>query len=345
MKPTKLTLEEKQNLIKDYLSELISKKQIKEKYKIGVKSFKKILKEFNIENTTRLIDYNTRKYNVNHDYFKEINTEDKAYFLGLLASDGHISNGYKKYITISLTDLEVIKSFKKSLDAEHPIETKTGRQKHHQAQYRIVICSNRLIENIEKYNLCGNKSHRTHIPEQIQQNLIKHFIRGYFDGDGCIWMDKRRRGLGAVTITSSSLLVLQQIENHLKQNNIIRQEKNPIEPGNGNCFSLRISKREEMLSFLSYIYDNSVFYMKRKFDQYLKLKDRPIRVKNENATNKYFGVYLNNNKYKNKYSAALKYKAKLYAIGKFETEKEAALAYNAKILELGLPEYMLNKVE
>lgn len=340
------TKEQKENVINDYLSKKISKLAIRKKYKIGFKYFKKILREFNIKEETRLVDYsNHRIYSCDFDFFKIVDNEEKAYTLGLLASDGHIKHTKTRHdIMLCLTDLELIEKIKTCLKSNHPIKS-FKRSEKHQIQNKIHIQSVEMVHDLEKFNLTGNKTFRTHIPKEIPENLVKHFIRGYFDGDGSIWLDKRRRGLGAVTITSSSLLVLQQIENHLKENNILRKHKSYIEPGHGNCYAIRTSKREEMVLFLSYLYDNANIFMERKKQSYLTLKNRPIKVKNKNCTSKYFGVIRNKNIHKNKYSVVMKIKGEVYNFGSYPTENEAALIYNNKIKELGFPDYMLNKIE
>ncbi len=310
-----------------------------------LKYFKKILSERNIENKTRPIDYNTRKYTLDFSFFKDIDTEEKAYLLGLIASDGHIRHTHNQHkIQITLTDLELLEKFKKCINANNKIDSYREKGTH-QIQNRLTISSVEMIHDLERYKLSGRKSRRTHIPKEIPYNLIKHFIRGYFDGDGSISIDKRRRNFVTATITSSSQEMLQQIQSHLKENNLIRNGKDFIEADNrGNCWYIRLSKREEILNFLGFMYKDSLIFMERKMKRYLEFLDRPIRIKPNSCLSKYYGVYLNSRNGKQRYRASIKHDKKNYVVGVFDTELEAVIAYNLKVKELGLPEWRLNKI-
>ncbi len=345
MRPN-FTNEQKLEVINDYLSEKISKMGIRKKYKIGLKYFKKILREAKIENKTRPIDYNTRKYTLDFLFFRDINTEEKAYLLGLLASDGHITHkGNIHKIKISLIDLELIEKFKIAIGANNKIYS-FKKKETHQIQYALTISSVEMIHDLEKYGLSGNKSSKTHIPKEVPYNLIKHFIRGYFDGDGSIYIDKKRCNFPTVTITSSSLGMLQQIDKYLKENNLVRLEKNLIEADNrGNCWYIRTNKIEEINNFLNHIYKDSKIYMKRKMDLYLQILERPFRPKGKNVKNKYFGVYKITKNNNVRYSSMIQHNKQIYRIGIFKSEIEAVLAYNEKVKELGLPDWRLNKIE
>ena len=121
-------------------------------------------------------------YNVNHQYFKEINSKDKAYWLGWLAADGCVycrkSTTYMIKLCLGIKDKEILKLFNQSLNYNKPvaITPKTAT---------VEIISKEMFNDLSKYNIIPRKSGVYRMPK-IRQDLMHHFIRGYFDGDGSI---------------------------------------------------------------------------------------------------------------------------------------------------------------
>ena len=126
------------------------------------------------------------------DYFRTIDEESKAYWLGFLYADGCISNDLKTIIIeLSAKDLRHIEKFKKAIEAPQNIQL-YERDGVKFARIRIG-CKEMVSDLIEK----GCHPHKTfdvHFPnlDTVPNELIKHFIRGVFDGDGCISLTKRK---------------------------------------------------------------------------------------------------------------------------------------------------------
>ena len=97
--------------------------------------------------------------------------------------------------------------------------------------------------------------------------MIGHFIRGVFDGDGCITI--KRTGFSETSICSNSINFLEDIKRYLNYNNI---ENIHIRPEKGNrkniLYILYISRKENQNQFKNYIYNCSNVYLKRKFDKF-----------------------------------------------------------------------------
>ena len=126
------------------------------------------------------------KYKINHEYFNSIDTEEKAYILGFLCADGSISKKGKSCLTISLQygDYDILEKIKKAVQSESPIKSYTynGRKYCNIAFYSERICD-KLKEN---GCVCNKSSHLDWNNIKISSTLLSHFIRGYFDGDGCL---------------------------------------------------------------------------------------------------------------------------------------------------------------
>lgn len=346
------TQELEENVIKDYLDGKMTKKEIRKKYNLWSSQFCYIIKKNNIPLINRrAIDSPTKKYNYDTNYFKEINTEEKAYFLGLLMADGWVSQGKSNWtLGLAMTDKDCIEKFQTALKTNSPIKLREANIKDgvsRKACYFLYITCKEIIEDLNKLGIIGNKTNRTYIPN-IPKELIRHFIRGYFDGDGCIYVRKNTKNSNcSCSITSSSQLIIKQIYNILLNNNIksfIRQHKPTYS-------TVNIDNRLESLKFLDYIYKDCSIYMNRKYNKYLEIKNKPIRIKNTSSSSKYFGVSkitqsrIKKDKLKKTFTAFIQKNGKSSFIGNFKNEKEAAIAYNNKAIELGFPEWKLNKIE
>ena len=126
-----------------------------------------------------------RTYSVNEDYFNKIDSEDKAYFLGLLYADGYnYTAGKNKHFSLSLVDTDVLILFKKAINSKHSIYKIKLQNERYTQQYRLQINSKKLCERLTQLGCIQNKGKVLTFPsnDNLPQELIPHFIRGYFDG-------------------------------------------------------------------------------------------------------------------------------------------------------------------
>ena len=124
-----------------------------------------------------------RRVSLDERYFHEIDTESKAYFLGLLFSDGWVTN---KTVGIRLidSDSEVIHAMKKDMQSGHKIQIKDGKGLR-KDQVGLEVCSVEMVRSLKKYGLHSNKSHTLEINfNNIPSEYHKDVLRGVFDGDG-----------------------------------------------------------------------------------------------------------------------------------------------------------------
>lgn len=127
------------------------------------------------------------KKHVNENVFEVIDTEEKAYWLGFMFADGCV-NRTSDRIELSLKeeDYEHIKHFKSFLESEHTIgkKVKTINDKSY-VSYRLGITNKKLKQDLINHGCVPNKTKVLQFPS-LDKELIRHFIRGYVDGDGCI---------------------------------------------------------------------------------------------------------------------------------------------------------------
>ncbi len=131
-------------------------------------------------------------YSVNEDFFRKIDEEKKAYWLGFIAADGCVQNEPKKRlltITLSKKDADHLERFRQDIQCEK----KCYNRKDGNVQLDIV--SKKMVGDLIRCGIVPRKS-KILKPPQIKKSLTHHWIRGYFDGDGSISLcyDGNKRG-------------------------------------------------------------------------------------------------------------------------------------------------------
>lgn len=116
----------------------------------------------------------------NHSYFRRIDTEEKAYLLGLLATDGNVSGG-----TISLAlkarDRVLLEHFEQAIGLR-PSSIRPMLK----GMLRTSVSSVEMAGDLARLGVVPNKTMTLRWPEGVPENLERHYLRGVFDGDGGI---------------------------------------------------------------------------------------------------------------------------------------------------------------
>ena len=170
----------KYNNVNDFKEEIVSlykqgmlKKDIRAQLNLPEAGLTKFFKENEV-------------YRFNENIFESVDNEEKAYWLGFLWADGYCKSG----IDIELTDEDHVIKLKRFLAISSPIKT---RNRNNSITYRLNANSNKFASDLSNLGF-GLKDNRTELPI-ISENLIKDFVRGYFDGDGHIRNDSTFEGI------------------------------------------------------------------------------------------------------------------------------------------------------
>lgn len=142
------------------------------------------------------------KYAVNKNFFKKW-TQEMAYTLGYLYADGSMEDASYirgKYIRVSSVERENIKKIKTWLDSEHTIVPQKPTTDNGKVKYLLRIGSHEIYNDLIKLGLYPNKSLTIKFPS-IPKKYLAHFIRGYFDGDGCVRVATRKGIIQKVVIS------------------------------------------------------------------------------------------------------------------------------------------------
>ena len=234
----------------------VKRKDIILEYGISGRNYKKVI----LENGGQLKD-KVKKYNFNEDYFEKIDTEDKAYFLGFIVADGCI-NSKTNTLNISQKETDILYEFKKYINFEGPIFTSKKRN-----ISSINMSSSKLKSDLHKLGIIGNKTMIVKYPE-ISRHLEHHFMRGLFDGDGCISIHKKREDgrdttdRGQVNICSGSKDFIETYVDKLVEYCGITRNK--IRCPRGTYSVIDWGSFGDIEKFYEFFYKDATIYLERK---------------------------------------------------------------------------------
>ena len=230
------------------------------KFKTSISTIKDILKSNNIE----IINRSRIKCNVN--YFENIDSSDKAYFLGWMISDGWIN---KKGIGIALNikDKNILENFKKCIKYEGNIGQYTTKKG--STMVYLIITSEKLKQDLSKYGVIQAKTNRTYFPE-IPEKFYSHFIRGVFDGDGCISANNKNFHYNLTINIIGNILLIEKIQEILMRECILNKTKLKIHNKcNENIVYLVYGGNRQCKRIYDYLYkDCNDLFLKRKKEKF-----------------------------------------------------------------------------
>lgn len=213
-------------------------------------------------------------------YFFRQWTDEMAYILGFLYADGCVINAVSsrtQYIQFNSVDKEILEKIRVVMRSEHRLSIRPSRiVAHRNGFYRsrdsfiLRIGSRKMFKDLLRLGVTPNKSKIVTLPN-IPLRYISHFVRGYFDGDGCVRLE-RARGITksvivkklSVIFTSGSLIFLKELGVVLKNQIDVHYKK----IYNSNyAFQLRYNTGD-VIKIFKFLYQScpSGLYLKRKLD-------------------------------------------------------------------------------
>lgn len=231
--------------------------------KICSKKIRKILVENNIriKKTSEI----NRKNRFNENYFENIDSSDKAYFLGLLYADGNVYLARNRVqITLKNEDVYILHKFSEKIDSSAKLYI--DREKYS----KLIVDSKKMCSDLIKLGCFPNKSFTIRFPtdEQVPKEFIHHFIRGIFDGDGCIYFNGLEYSYG-IEFTSNEYF-LHQISEYLRKNGLkVSKYYKRYKDKEFSCGSIHIYERRDNPIFYNLIYKNCEdLFLKRKKEKF-----------------------------------------------------------------------------
>lgn len=175
---------EKANLIRLYQEENRRIPEIARMYHVCESTIRNQLKGFGIHIKRGAEARYNAKYNVNMHFFDQIDTEEKAWVLGFVLSDGHVSKKGHLMFAVQEGDIDILEKIKSAMQADAPITRKSNSP-----YYIFNISSEFLCRRLREIGLNNQKTEwfdfaklLSNVPEELRH----HLVRGMFDGDGSI---------------------------------------------------------------------------------------------------------------------------------------------------------------
>ena len=260
-----------------YLNNEISIINCAKKYNIGKNTLSEYFKKNNITKNKKNFQ---KDISFNKTFFDNIDSEEKAYWLGFIMADGWTrldknNKPSQMSIEINKKDIEILQNFKKSINSNHNIKERKRIQK---TGYISEVCSitiscQHMTRKLIEYGVIPNKTYYGFINESIFNNneeLIFHYLRGYSDGDGTI--DKKEHTY-VFKLVIKSKFILNTIEKWIKKYCKIKPKIKLESDKRGSAYRLFISNKKDYFVFLDKIYNNSTIYLERKYKNYLDHKN------------------------------------------------------------------------
>lgn len=247
-----------------------------------LKSAKEIAKELNMSKSlisktwkqNGFIGKINRTYYCNENYFKTIDTPERAYLLGLIASDGCVYKRENHIGVLSLSfhekEIELLNIVQRELETNQPIL-------HKENIISLAINSDILFNDLKNYNIVPRK---TWIYEPVSlenDKLTWHYLRGYLDGDGSIYYCKKNPDKlhNWNVVYCGNQKTMEFISVFLNDNNILHEfyKDNREKKYNNDFYCIRISNIDEIKDFIDNLYLDSKNIRGRKYKYAMEFLD------------------------------------------------------------------------
>lgn len=252
--------------------------QIASKVGCCISTCRNILNKYNIKKRTR--SEARRKLKVNDHFFSDINSEEKAYWLGFITGDGHVYQNKKgNYCSVQIQldyiDNEHVLKFKNAIKSEHKVSHPINAGYSNHMMSRISVNSQKLATDLVNLGVTPKKS-LTILPcKTLPISLYRHYFRGLIDADGTITCDKIMKwsielgGTLEITRFFRSFIIFNNIYTTAK----VTKKK---------IYHIRYCGTPLTKQICTLLYNNCSIYLNRKYNLYkqlLKQKSRKPRNK------------------------------------------------------------------
>lgn len=257
-----ISAETKQQMREFYLSRPMTHQEVADKFGFCLPTVAKIL-----EGLPKYTKSNIFNPTLDEAFFEVIDTEDKAYYLGLLITDGNVFKANENRASISITldqnDAYILDHWKECLKSS----TNLGHDSRGCVQY--AVRSLKMANDLEKYGVVPRKTLCAYLPEIEDRNQIRHLIRGLIDGDGGIYAHFYHNKFShQIKLCGTRRLMVDVLdcidsELHLKYMPKVYTYKNrPLS-------MIQISNIDDMNKLGDWMYRDATIYMERKYRSFL----------------------------------------------------------------------------
>lgn len=216
---------------------------------------------------------------LNEQYFKTIDSPEKAYWLGWIMSDGCIykRNGHEGLLSLSIQkqDGYILQYFLNELQCNNPINIINNVA-------NISIVNETIFQDLINIGVSEQKTWKNAIDlSNIDKNFYLDYTFGFFDGDGSIFGKNTPSSFGFSLC--GNVYNMQQITDILKSNYIeCTLKKDNREKYSNDFYTIRINSIKYLYVFAKLYTSVSYQTLKRKKDKFLSF----INLVESNKTNR-----------------------------------------------------------
>jgi len=215
---------------------------------------------------TRSLSEVARRHSCNHHFFTSIDAEDRAYWLGFLAADGCVYNNGLR-LSLQYRDRPHIARFLEALNSDYVIG---DRQDCHGRTYcSVTIYSTQLTDDLRKQGIVERKTYKLRWPDIVPDSLLRHYLRGYMDGDGGLYPARDSDGRPNLCfMIAGTRDLLEGAQAFLMATCQLRKTKLYSTPSvkfkDRETCKLRYGGRRQVSRIWHLLYDDATIYLPRK---------------------------------------------------------------------------------
>lgn len=252
---------------------------IKQQVKTDANTIRVIANEYKINKQRQMPSRASFNSNFKDDYFSIIDTEAKAYYLGLLYTDGNVrihNNGYFVALSLNNNDKYIIEQFAQEINCGNNIRVRNKVTNFSNDSLMAEFCtcnSKQMFDDLGRFNIIPNKTYDSqsfnNVKNLIPKELWKHFLRGLIDGDGSLYHKNRAYCIQIVNYNKQFCIDVNDLLQELFNNTLtydIRQKPNQ------HLYQLRYRRKDDVYKISKLLYENSTVKLDRKYKAYLNIE-------------------------------------------------------------------------
>lgn len=211
------------------------------------------------------------KYEVVSDFFSTIDTEEKAYWLGFMYADGYVTGTKIVGCKLSTKDEEHLIKLRNTLSPTKPLyydETSQGFGNNTKS-VALILTNRNLFKDLVRKGCIQNKSKLLTFPNEniVPKELIHHFIRGYFDGDGSVTAGINPKGHIRILI---GIVGTESFLSEIRKALSLEDTKYLYKYKNKDIHELKVGGTNVVKAIYNFLYKDATVFLERK---YIKFKE------------------------------------------------------------------------
>lgn len=205
---------------------------------------------------------------------EEVTEAEIAYFIGFTAGDGYIgkeSRAERLKVEIQEPDRVLLEEMRQLLNLDRKIKLRESKLENSKNRVKLEVNQKGIIDAFRLHGIESPKAYSLKFPEQsIPKSLIRHYIRGFFDADGCIWFQRNNLRYAVSEFVSCSEQFMRSLHQALKEEGIestlVKRQRS---------WRIKIHNAKNNYKLYSYLYKDSTIHLGRKkerFDNFCREK-------------------------------------------------------------------------